>query len=343
MKALLLKEYEKLEIADMPEPQIGPDDLLVKVKACGICGSDVHGFDGSSGRRIPPLIMGHEASGIVTKTGVNVARFRAGDRVTFDSTVYCGKCFFCLRGEMNLCDDRQVLGVSPGEYRRHGAFAEYIAVPHHITYPIPDTLSFEHAAMIEAVAVAVHAVKLMPVALGDTAVVVGSGMIGLLVIQSLRLTGCCRVIAIDLEESRLRLATELGAEVSLNARKCDVLSKIRECTSGRGADVAIEAVGATESLQTALASLRKGGILTLIGNLSPRVELPLQSVVTRQIRVFGSCASSGEYPVCIDLLARKAIRVERLITAVAPLQEGASWFKRLRQGEPDLMKVILAP
>jgi L-iditol 2-dehydrogenase len=343
MKALLLKEYKTLEITEMPEPQIGPDDLLVQVKACGICGSDIHGFDGSTGRRIPPLIMGHEAAGVVVKAGAKVTQFGAGERVTFDSTVYCGKCFFCSRGEMNLCDNRQVLGVSPGEYRRHGAFAEYVAVPQYITYPLPDTLSFEHAAMIEAVSVAVHAVGLTSVKLGDTAVVVGSGMIGLLVIQALKLAGCALVIAVDLEERRLRLAGGLGADLCLNARDPDLVSIVRQHTSGRGADVALEVVGKTPAFQTALASLRKGGTLTLIGNMSTQVEMPLQSVVTRQIRVQGSCASSGEYPVCIDLLARKAIRVDPLISAVAPLAEGVKWFERLYGGEPNLMKVILVP
>jgi len=343
MKALLLREYEKLEMTEMPEPQIGSDDLLVEVRACGICGSDIHGFDGSTGRRIPPLIMGHEASGVVYKTGAEVSEFRVGDRVTFDSTIYCGKCYFCRRGEVNLCDNRQVLGVSPGEYRRHGAFADYVAVPQHITYPIPDELSFEHAAMIEAVSVAVHAVGLTTVKLGDTGVVVGSGMIGLLAIQALRLAGCSRVIAVDLDEGRLRLAAELGAEVCLNASKPDLPSVVRDYTSGRGADVAMEVVGSTPALQTALASLRKGGTLTLVGNLSPKVELSLQSVVTRQIRMLGSCASAGEYPNCIDLLARKAIRVDPLISAVAPLAEGAAWFQRLHGGGPNLMKVILVP
>jgi len=343
MKALLLKEYKVLEMTEMPEPQVGPDDLLVRVKACGICGSDIHGFDGSTGRRVPPLVMGHEASGIVSKIGGNVTQFQVGQRVTFDSTIYCGKCFFCRRGEVSLCDNRQVLGVSPGEYRRHGAFAEYVAVPQRITYPIPETLSFEHAAMIEAVSVAVHAVGLTPVKLGDTAVVVGSGMIGLLVVQALRLAGCGRVIAVDLDERRLRLAAELGAEVSINAGQRDVPKAVRDCTSGRGADVAMEVVGNTQGFETALASLRKGGTLTLIGNLSPKVELPLQSVVTRQIRVLGSCASSGEYPACIDLLARKAIRVAPLISAVASLAEGAAWFRRLYDGDPNLMKVILQP
>src|SRR5689334_6844914 len=153
MEALLLKEYKQLEMVRMAEPEAGPDDVLVRVRACGICGSDVHGFDGSTGRRIPPLVMGHEAAGVVAGRGANVKNFRDGDRVTFDSTVSCGKCYFCARGEINLCDNRQVLGVSCGDYRRHGAFAEYVSVPQNILYKLPDSLPFEHAALIEAVSV----------------------------------------------------------------------------------------------------------------------------------------------------------------------------------------------
>src|SRR5579862_2138346 len=184
MEALLLTEYKKLEVVGMPVPEIGPDDVLVRVRACGICGSDVHGFDGSTGRRIPPLVMGHEAAGEVSRVGSEVHDLAVGDRVTFDSTIYCGQCFFCARGDINLCDNRQVLGVSPGEYRRHGAFAEYVSVPRRIMYRLPDNLSYEQAAMIEAVSVAVHGVNLTPVRLGDSAVVVGSGMIGLLAMQA---------------------------------------------------------------------------------------------------------------------------------------------------------------
>jgi L-iditol 2-dehydrogenase len=343
MNALILKNYKELELVGMPRPEVGPDDVLVRVKACGICGSDVHGFDGSTGRRIPPLVMGHEAAGVVAETGANIRGLCEGDRVTFDSTVYCGACFYCRRGEVNLCDNRQVLGVSCGEYRRHGAFAEYVAVPERIVYRLPDALSFEHAAMIEAVSVAVHAVTLTPVRLGDTGVVVGSGMIGLLAIQALRLAGCARVIAVDLDDAKLKIAAELGTDVSLNAATCDVPAQVAELTEGRGADVALEVVGATAPLRTAIACVRKGGAVTLVGNVSPKVDLPLQSVVTRQIRLTGSCASSGEYPACIELLARGAIRVSPLISAEAPLSDGPAWFGRLYGKEPNLMKVILQP
>jgi L-iditol 2-dehydrogenase len=343
MKALLMREYRKLEMAGLRKPEAGPDQVLVSVKACGICGSDIHGYDGSTGRRIPPIVMGHEASGVVEALGAQVEGLREGDRVTFDSTISCGECFFCRRGEVNLCDNRQVIGVSCGDYRRDGAFAEYIAVPRRIVYRLPDSLSFNDAAMVEAVSVALHAVRISPVQAGDTAVVVGSGMIGLLVIQALKLAGCGSVIAVDLDEDRLRTASTLGADAAMNSRECDVPAAIRELTGGRGADLAAEVVGATEPLQTALGCLRKGGTAVLIGNLSPAVELPLQTIVTRQIRLLGSCASSGEYPAAIDLLARRMIRVDPLITAVAPLQEGPQWFERLYNREPNAMKVILQP
>jgi L-iditol 2-dehydrogenase len=157
---------------------------LIQVAACGICGSDVHGYDGSSGRRIPPIVMGHEAAGMVAAVGSEVRTVSPGDRVTFDSTVYCAKCEFCLRGEVNLCNDRQVVGVSCGEYRRAGAFAEYIAVPEYIVYRLPPSLSFADAAMLEAVSVALHAVELSGIEGGETALVIGAGMIGLLALQA---------------------------------------------------------------------------------------------------------------------------------------------------------------
>jgi L-iditol 2-dehydrogenase len=343
MNALLLSEYKHLEFTNLPEPEIGPGDLLIRVKACGICGSDVHGFDGSTGRRIPPVVMGHEAAGVVTKVGREVTAFKAGDRVTFDSTVYCGKCFFCQRGDVNLCDNRQVLGVSCGDYRRYGAFAEYVSVPERICYRLPDELPFSHAAMIEAVSVAVHAANLTPISLNDSAVVVGAGMIGLLAIQALRLRGCGTIIAVDLEDTRLRVATTLGATHSVNPSHGDTAEQVRALTNGRGADIALEAVGATQPIKTAISAVRKGGTVTLVGNFAPTIELPLQSVVTRQIKLIGSCASCGEYPACLDLLARGAIKVDPMISALAPLSEGAAWFQRLYAKEPNLMKVILEP
>ena len=224
MKGLLLTKYKELEVAEMPKPEIGPNDVLVSVRACGICGSDVHGYDGSTGRRIPPLVMGHEAAGVIAEAGRNVKDWKVGDRVTFDSTVSCGHCYFCRRGDINLCDNRQVLGVSCGDYRRNGAFAEFVSVPQNILYRLPDALSFDHAAMIEAVSIAVHAVNLTPRSLGDTAVVVGSGMIGQLTIQAAKVAGFGRVFAIDVDDAKLERAKGLGADETFNSKNCDVVA-----------------------------------------------------------------------------------------------------------------------
>ena len=341
MKVLLLSQYKHLEIAELPEPTPGPGEVLVRVAACGICGSDVHGYDGSSGRRIPPIVMGHEAAGRIAAVGSDVKGFAEGDRVTFDSTIYCGACGPCRRGEVNLCDNRQVMGVSCSDYRRAGAFAEYIAVPSRIVYRLPDNLSFAEAAMLEAVAVAVHAVSLAQVS-SRTALVLGAGMIGLLVLQALHVAGCSRVFVADIDLSRLKLAQEVGATTVLSA-DAGLMEQVLQLTSGVGIDVAVEAVGRNETVGAAIESVRKGGTVVLVGNISPEVTLPLQRVVTRQIRLQGSCASAGEYPQAMELLATGAIRVKPLITAIAPLDEGPQWFERLHAREPNLMKVVLTP
>ncbi len=343
MKALVLTDYHDLEIQDFPEPKIGPEEVLVAVKACGICGSDVHGMDGSTGRRRPPIVMGHEAAGEIVRVGSGVRDWAVGDRVTFDSTVYCGRCAPCRSGRVNLCDHRRVLGVSCEEYRQHGAFAEFVAVPQHILYRLPDGLDFHRAAMVEALSIAVHAVARTQLRLDDDALVVGAGMIGLLTLQALRAAGCGRIFVTDLVPARLDLARQLGADEVFQADRADVPAEILKRTNGRGVDVAIEAVGLTPTVQTAVACVRKGGQLTLVGNFSPKVDLPLQAVVTRELTLHGSCASCGEYPACLNLLARGAIRVDPLISAVAPLEEGPRWFKRLYEGKEPLMKVILVP
>ena len=343
MQALVLENTKDLQFREVPEPEISADDVLVAVRACGICGSDVHGYDGSTGRRIPPVIMGHEAAGTITRVGAQVSRFRAGDRVTFDSTVSCGHCAYCAAGEMNLCDNRQVLGVSCGEYRRNGAFAQFVAVPEHIVYKLPASFAFEKAAMVEAVSIAVHAAKITEIQPGSTAVVVGAGMIGLLAVQAFKHFGCSKVFAIDLEQPKLDLARSLGADEALLATDPELSAKLNRAAGGRGIDIAVEVVGAQKTVTTAIELVRRGGTVTLIGNLAPHIELPLQTVVTRQLRLLGSCASAGEYPECLELMETGSIRVEPLITATVPLKDGAAWFERLYAKEPGLMKVVLQP
>lgn len=343
MKTLLLREYRQLEMTDRPAPAAAADELLVRVAACGICGSDVHGYDGSSGRRIPPLVMGHEAAGTVVARGGACDRFAVGDRVTFDSTVYCGKCVFCLRGQVNLCEERQVLGVSCGDYRRMGAFAELVVVPERIAYRLADELPFAEAAMLEAVSVGMHAVRLTQPQEGETAVVIGAGMIGALTAQAARAYGYARVVVADVDANRLKLIGELGFEDALQATGEELVRKVQAMTGGLGADAVFEAVGKDETVNVAIDCARRGGRVTLIGNVTPEVTLPLQKVVSRELRLQGSAASSGEYPQAMEWMKEGKIRVKPLISAVVPLEEGAEWFRRLYAREPGLMKVILAP
>lgn len=343
MKALVLTEYKKFEIQEVSVPEISSDEVLVRIKAVGICGSDVHGMDGSTGRRIPPIIMGHEAAGVIERVGTQVSQWKPGDRVTFDSTMYPLNDWFTQKGLYNLSDNRMVLGVSCGDYRRHGAFAEYVNVPQHILYKLPDNVSFEHAAMVEPIAVALHALNLTHISLNDAVVVGGSGMIALFVIQLLKIAGCSKIIAFDLDQHRLNLAKKLGATHVFIADTDDIAAEVKKLTHGRGADIAFEVVGISPVLKTLIESVRKGAQVTLVGNVSAEVQLPLQMVVTRQLKLQGSCAICGEYEAALGLISQGKIDVDSLISVVAPLSEGESWFNRLYNRESGLMKVILKP
>ncbi|MEM1442041.1 MAG: galactitol-1-phosphate 5-dehydrogenase [Verrucomicrobiota bacterium] len=343
MKALTLTAYNQFEFGDAPDPEISENEVLISVKACGICGSDIHGMDGSSGRRIPPIIMGHEASGVISAMGSAVTGWSIGDRVTFDSTVYCEDCEVCNNGQVNLCPDRMVLGVSCGEYRRHGAFAEYVKVPHHILCRIPDEVSFEHAAFAEPVSIALHGVNRVPLQPGDSAVVIGAGLIGLLVVQALKAKGAGTVIAVDLDEKRLALAKELGADHVLLSNET-VPAEVRRLVGNEdGADVALEVVGFGPTIQLAIDSVRKGGSIGCVGNLKAEVPFPLQAIVTRELSVFGSCASAGEYEEAVEAVANGSIQVEPLLSATVDLADGGDWFHKLHKNEDGLMKVILKP
>jgi L-iditol 2-dehydrogenase len=352
MKALTLTAPSTFEFGDAPTPQPARGQVLVDVKACGICGSDLHGMDGRSGRRIPPIIMGHEAAGEISAVGEGVTDWRVGDRVTFDSTEYCGECPDCQAGFVNLCKNRRVLGVSCGDYRRHGCFAERVVLPQHILFKLPDALSFDKAAFAEPVSIALHAVNLAPKPNGgspavttrqECAVVVGAGLIGLLVLQALKARGWKRVYAVDLDDARLALAKELGAEEVFNAKQENLATKFRELGGGDGVDASFEVVGAAAPLDLAIRSVRKGGTVVLVGNLQPNTPFPLQEVVTRQITLRGSCSSAGEYPEAIGRIQDGSIKVEPLLSKIAPLSEGADWFHKAVQPGNGLLKVVLKP
>ena len=343
MKALVLTEYNHFEVQEIEKPIPSDDEVLLRVRACAICGSDVHGMDGSTGRRIPPVVMGHEASGEIVQAGCKVKNYKVGDRVTFDSTIYCNDCSYCKKGDVNLCDNRMVFGVSCGDYRKNGALAEYLAVKEYLLYRLPDNVSYEHAAMAEPLAVALHGVSLVEIKPADNAVVIGAGIIGLLTIAVLKERGVTRIISVDIDDARLEKAKEFGASAAVNSKISDAGAEIKRLTRSIGADLSFEAVGVQDTARLSLNCLRKGGNAVWIGNLSPDVNIPMQAAVTRQLGVYGSCACAGEYAESLALISKGKVNIGALLSAVVPLERGAEMFERLRSGKENLMKVVVTP
>ncbi len=347
MKALLLTAPSSLTVTDLETPEPDAGEVRVRIAACGICGSDVHGYTGSTGRRIPPLVMGHEAAGIIDAVGKNVSGELIGQRVALDSTVFCGECEFCCNGKENLCTHRQVLGVSCDTYRRQGCFAEYAIVPERCVYPLPEQMGFVAASLLEPLTIGLQAVRLGNASPATrSAVVIGAGTIGLAIIVALKSYGVQRVAAVDLDASRLNEAREFGADAVFEADQITAKQLAEWGASSAdtdGADLVLEAVGAAASVETAIHAVTRGGTVVLVGNVSPAVELPLQTVVTRQIRLQGSCASAGCYPEAIELAASGAVDLSRFVSRVAPLEDGIDWFERLHNREPGVLKVVLQP
>ena len=344
MQALLYTEPFHLNYTETPDPEVGPDDVLVRVKAVGICGSDVHGYTGRTGRRLPPLIMGHEAAGVVETVGARVKGVAPGSRVCFDSTVCCNRCDACRQGRYNRCAHRQVLGVSVPGMKRHGAMADLVRLPWWSLVEMPAALSFTEAALLEPVSIGLHAVNRGPVAPGETVLIVGAGTIGLFVLQAARLKGAGKVIVSDLNTHRLRQAQKLGADVVVSPDDANLASVVEAQTQGHGADVSFEVVGLAQTLQQTLAATRMGGRVVLVGNLTKTVEIDVPDVVSRELTLRGTYASSGEYRDAVDLVASGRIDVRPLVNATLPLSQGQHAFDRLYRGEEAaLIKIVLEP
>jgi threonine dehydrogenase-like Zn-dependent dehydrogenase len=343
MKGLVHTAPYKFEFKDVPHPLVGDNDVLVRVRAVGICGSDLHGSTGKTGRRIPPIIMGHEASGVVEAVGKNAEGLAVGDRITFDSTVYCNQCPACRQGKVNLCKERMILGVSIPAFRRDGCMAEYVVMPWWITYKLPDAVSFEDAALVEPAAVSMHAARVTPIEVNDAVAVIGAGPIGLFAIQAAKVRGAGAVIAMDVREERLALAKQLGATATINTSSGDVGAALRKAIGRPDVDAIMEAVGLPATMELAFKIIKLGGQITLIGNVSKEIPLPLQEVIMREITVRGSFAIAGEYRACLDLMAQGRIQTKPLISRIMPLSEGQQAFDMLYKEDPTLMKIVLHP
>ncbi len=344
MKALIMKEYMKLEYVDIDIPKIKPNEVLIKVMAASVCGSDINGLDGKSARRQVPIIMGHEASGIIAEIGDNVKDYKVGDRVTFDSTIYCGFCEYCKKGQINLCDNRRVLGVSCDEYRQHGAYCEYVDIPEYILYKIKDNVSYQEAALVEPMSVALHAANLLNITSSDTVILFGTGTIALFGVQFLKIRKAKKIIVVGRNDDKLKLATELGADFVINSTNEDVLKAVLKLTNGSGVDKSLDAAGAQNTFSMGIASLRKGGIFVTLANLERTFNLDIVSVITKQITIKGSCASNGEYVEILDLLNKKLIKTDYVISKEIPLSESGDFILKLHNKEiADFNKLIILP
>ena len=342
MKALLLTEVGKFSYTDVPTPEPKKGEVQINIKACSICNSDVHGYDGTSGRRQPGLIPGHEASGVVSKVGEGVTRFKVGDAVVFNSVKYCGECYYCRHGLENLCDNGCCYGIKTDTEHLDGAMAEYLCVPEYLCYPMPENISFETAALIEPLAIMVHAVDGLDIKIGDTVVMFGSGVMGIMGIKALKATGCGRVIVVEVDPFKKEMAKKNGADVIIDGRE-DVIEQIRALTDGLGADYAIDTAGVKATITNGFRCLKKNGTMVQIGNISPFVEAPLQTLVNRQIKWVGRYGTFTEYEGALHLLGSGKVSVDDCLSKVAPLSEGQEWFDRLHAVEPGLLKVVLVP
>lgn len=338
MKALVYEGAWQMPLREVPTPAPAPGELLVQVRAVGICGSDVHGYMGTTGRRTPPIIMGHEVSGVVVENGGETTRFRPGDRVVIQPLLTCGVCPNCRSNHSNICLNRGGLGMT-----RHGAYAEWVSVPESMLHALPDELDWEQGAMVEPLAVALRAVNLTPLSLMDSVIIIGAGPIGLLTLVAARLKGAGVVIMTDLSPHRLELARSLGADVTINVGDSDPLAIVQDHTGGLGASAVIEAVGINATVQQSLALARSGGHITWIGNSQPEVTVNMQSIVTRELTIRGAYGFNDEFTAAIEALRCGRVDIRPLIEKRAPLEAGVELVHSLATGTLDAAKVILNP
>lgn len=338
MKALVYYGPEDLRFTEIEDLKPAENEVLIRIKACGICGSDVHGYMGITGRRIAPMVMGHEFAGVVHAAGENAKKYNIGDRVTVQPVNFCGKCVFCQQGLTNMCTNKKFLGVLDV----NGAMAEYVCIPEHLIYRLPNSMSYIQGAMLEPLAVAYRAVKNCPSLEGKNVLIVGAGTIGLLALQLVRLQNPHKVFVTDLSDFRLETAKRIGADITINPSKKKIEEIILNATEQNGIDVAIEAVGVSATVQQAMSVLKTGGTCKWIGNSAKMINLNMQDVVTRELNISGTYIyTHEEFGEVVELLASGKIDVEAIISKKVTLEEGIGIFKQLSKDASELIKVVI--
>jgi L-iditol 2-dehydrogenase len=339
VKAAVWYGGKDVRIEDLPEPRIDKNGILVRVKSSGICGSDLHAFEGKSKRRVPPLVMGHEFAGIVSDIGTDVQDFQCGDRVVVEPRISCGKCAPCQSGRSNICLGLKFVGLHTS-----GAFAEYVAVPAEVCYKLPDYISFDEASLVEPLSVATHSVNVTPTKMGDSLLVIGAGVVGLLIMMVARNRVGGDVFVTDLIDFKLDLAKKLSAKAVVHSGREDPLKRVRELTRGEGVDAVIEAVGIQDTLNLALAVVKKGGNITVTGLQVQDIQVDIMKLVTNEITLRGVYLyARGDFETSLELITNGVVQLKPLITHTFPLTEIAKAVDVLTSAAEDHLKVILNP
>ncbi|MCD6563700.1 MAG: zinc-dependent alcohol dehydrogenase family protein [Thermoproteales archaeon] len=338
MKAFIINKPYESEVGEYSLRDLKEDEVLVKVKACGICGTDIHIFKGEFPAKFP-VIPGHEFSGVVEEVGENVTRFKKGDRVAVNPNIPCGKCYYCKRGLTHFCVNWNAIGI-----HLPGAYAEYAIVPEANLYSFPEYLEFEEAAFAEPVACVLHGQDLINISLGDTVVVYGLGPIGLLHLQLSMIRGASKVIGVDIVEKKLKIAEELGAEYVFNALEKDVPEEIKKVL-GRGADVAIEASGSIKAFEDAIKSVDYGGKVLVFGVAPENATAAVKpfNIYRREIEIIGSFTNPFTTGRAVKILASRKINVKKIISHRISLDEVQEYYKKIMDRDKTILKVIVKP
>lgn len=326
---------------DIPVPE--EDEVLVRIRAVGLCGSDVHYYEhGKIGPYVveKPIILGHEASGDVVALGSKVRNLQIGQRVAIEPGVTCGRCSYCKGGQYNLCPSVKFLATPPYD----GAFCEYITIRSDFVFAIPDEMSYEEAALVEPFSVGIHAVrrgKLLP---GESVVIMGMGPIGILTAVAAKAAGAKRIIGVDLESFRLEKALQMGATDVIHLKEENPEQAVRKLTDGMGADVAIETAGNGKALQSALASVKRGGRVVIVG-LPPQAEAPLNIpyIVDNEIDIGGVFRYRNTYPPGIDILSKGQMKLDPIITDKMTLDEVPLAFEKAIREKKRTIKIVIYP
>ncbi|RXZ81058.1 galactitol-1-phosphate 5-dehydrogenase [Paenibacillaceae bacterium] len=343
MKAAVISAPYRFNIEehDVPTPNAG--EVLIRVHAVGICGSDVHGMEADGGqRRQPGLIMGHEAAGEIAAVGADVTSWKVGDRVAIDPQLSCGYCYACERGWKNLCENGVTIGSSRKQLT-HGTMREYIAVPTRQIYRLPDNVSFDEGATLDFVGNAVHVLNRSNSKLGDTFLIIGTGAIGLIAVQLAKLRGAGKIIAVDTSDAKLKLAKQFGADRTINPLKEDVLTVVRAETGGYGAEIVLEMVGLSATYATAVQAAKMQGTVMALGFAADEVTLPSQALLFNEVTIVGCTGFSFEGTTVLNMIADGRIDVKPLITHEYPLEHIEDGFKVLLDKQAEAIKVIIHP